>query len=163
MKIAFYVGTHAKDSFIVRSGWRLTKLAQKGQYSYVTHVEAIHSEQADGSVIIASSSLREGGVRSKQVTLTKDSWIIADVPQWSVIASIDLLSCTKNETYDWRGALATVLPGKQVSNKWFCNEWVAYPYLQSAANFGPHHLAAICMSIGQNITKDYFNSREAHR
>ena len=90
MKIAFYIGTHASDKFIVRLGVKLTRLVQKGPYGNVTHVEAIHKEYADGTVTIASSSIRDGGVRTKRVKLTRDNWIIVDVQQWDVFLSLQL-------------------------------------------------------------------------
>jgi len=161
MKLAFYIGEHANDSLLTRAGWWITRLAQKGPYSHVTHVEAIHHEHADGSVFLASSSLRDGGVRLKRTTLDPANWLIVNVPQWEVSRSIELYQKTLDQPYDWRGALATVLPGKQTANRWFCNEWVAYPYLKSASNFGPHHLAAVCLSIGQDVTTNFFNVRKA--
>lgn len=151
MKIAFYIGDHANDTISVRAGWWLTRLAQKGPFGNVTHCEAIHAEYDDGSVLIASASVRDGGVRSKRTTLDYTHWMIADVPQWNVSKSIDLLEKTRGTPYDWRGAIATALPGKENKTSWFCNEWVAEPYLLSASNFGPHQLAAICCSIGVRI------------
>ena len=111
-------------------------------------------------VTIASSSLRDGGVRAKLVWLTEGHWIIVDVPQWNVKHSLDFFYDTIGQPYDWRGALATVLPGHNKEDAWFCNEWVAYPYLKSAANFGPHQLQAICLSIGRNVTDAFFKDRE---
>jgi hypothetical protein len=148
MKIAFYIGDHAKDTVLVQAGWWLTRLAQKGPYSHITHCEAIHEEYKDGSVLIAGASARDAGVRSKVVKLNTEKWIVVDIPQWDVQLSIDLLARTRGHSYDWVGAIATALPGKARDNSWFCNEWVSEPYLLSSSNFGPHQLAAICLSIG---------------
>jgi len=157
MKIAFYIGDHSSDTLLVQAGCWITKLGQKGPYSNVTHCEAIHAEHKDGLVTIASSSLRDKGVRDKRVTLNPAHWIVANVPQWKLKDSVEFLARTKGLPYDLHGALATILPGKENSTQWFCNEWVAYPYLRAASNFGPHHLAAICMSIGDDITEEFFS------
>jgi hypothetical protein len=158
MKLAFYIGDHSNDSLVTRLGWYLTQLVQKGPYGNVTHVEAIHYEYPDGSTLIASSSVRDGGVRSKQVRLDPTHWMIVDVPQWKAKLSSDLLQRTRGQPYDWRGAAATCLPGRENGSSWFCNEWVSFPYLKSASNFGPHQLAAICLSIGTDVTTKFFNS-----
>ena len=160
MKCALYIGTHDKDDWLARVGYYLTRHTQKGAYGHVTHCEAIHAEHTDGSVTIASASLRDKGVRAKIVHLNPAHWLIADVPQWDVAESIWLLSETAGRPYDWRGALATRLPGNQDNRAWFCSEWLMYPYIREPATFGPHHLAAICMSIGRNVTAEFFKERD---
>ena len=66
MLIAHFTGDHSSEGWQSRIGAALTKLGQKGPYSNITHTEAIHTENTDGSVIIASASLRDGGVRGKR-------------------------------------------------------------------------------------------------
>lgn len=160
MKIAHYTGDHAGNGFLARVGVALTRLGQKGPYGQITHTEAIHTEHPDGTVTIASASLRDGGVRSKRTLLNPDHWLITDVAQWDVALSVLLLSQTQGWPYDLRGALATVLPGRQSDTAYFCNRWVATPYLKAAGSFGPHHFAAVCLSIGQDITTEFFRSRQ---
>jgi hypothetical protein len=123
------------------------------------HVEAIHEEFSDGSVTIASASYMDKGVRSKITTLNPLHWIMVDVPQWDVELSQDYLSMTVGMPYDSRGALATCLPGSPDADKAFCNQWVGHPFLKASATFGPHHFAAICLTIGKDITKEFFASR----
>jgi len=159
MKIAFYIGGHTSDKLSSRIGWALIRHTQKGAYGQVTHVEAIHAEYPDGKVTIVSASLRAKGVRSKVTRLNPLHWLIVDVPQWDVTKSIELFELTKGQPYDWRGALATRLPGSHKANAWFCNEWVSEPFLKESATFGPHHLCAIAMSIGDNVTVQFFNAR----
>lgn len=161
MLVAHYIGNHAADTLLVRAGWAITRYTQKGKYGYVTHSEAIHAEHTDGSVTIASSSLRDGGVRSKTVFLNPAHWLITDMPGWDVELSIDLLARTQGQEYDLRGALATRLPGNDSSVRWFCNKWVSFPFLRAAGTFGPHHLAAICMSAGRDVTQAFFEERKA--
>lgn len=160
MKIAHYTGDHAGEGWLARAGVALTRLGQKGLYGDITHTEAIHEEYTDGSVTIASASFRDGGVRSKRVTLNPSHWLITDVPPWDVAQSIALLDRTKGWPYDLRGALATLLPGRPSDKAYFCTRWVSTPFLQAAGSFGPHHLAAICLSIGRDITTDFFGSRQ---
>ena len=159
MLIAHFVGDHAKDTLLTRAGWWLTRLAQKGPYGNVTHMEAIHMLHADGSVVIASASLRDGGVRSKRVTLDPHHWRIADVPMWDVERSKDLLSETVGQPYDWRGAAALFLPGSPVAEQWFCSEWVLKPYIRASETFSPAQAAAIVFSLGRDVTIEFFAAR----
>lgn len=159
MKTALYVGDHAGDTALVKFGCYMTRKVQKGIYSTVTHVEAIHEEHSDGTVTIASSSLREGGVRSKRVALDRDNWWIVNVPIWDVDLSIDLLFETEGMQYDWRGAAATVFIGNHNSDSWFCNEWCGYPYLKESSRFTPSQYAAIAFSLGRDITDSFFKDR----
>jgi hypothetical protein len=159
MLIAHYIGNHAKDSFSVRCGWWLTRKAQKGPYGGVTHCEAIHEVFDNGSVTIASASLRDGGVRAKNTWLTPGNWLVVDVPAWDVRASAALLFRTAGQPYDLRGAIATELPGCPQEGRWFCNEWVGYPYLKAPATFGPHQFAAITLSLGKDVTTEFMAER----
>lgn len=160
MKVAFYIGDHSADGHMARLGWRITRCVQKGPYGHVTHCEAIHAEHPDGSVTIASASLRDGGVRAKRVTLDPVHWWIVDVPQWDVVRSEDFLAETAGMKYDWRGAIATVFLGAQDAARWFCNEHVAAPFLRASGTFGPNHLTAICLSLGRDVTAEFFESRK---
>ena len=105
----------------------------------------------------ASASLRDGGVRSKRVRLDPAHWWMVDVPQWDARHSVELLGTTNGLAYDWRGAVATAFLGSQDRDRWFCNEWVAHPYLQAPATFGPNHFAAICLSLGRDVTAEFFS------
>lgn len=160
MKTALYIGTHSRDTLTVRAGWAVTRLVQRGAYQRVTHTEMIIDELTDGSVVIASSSLRENGVRQKIANLTAGNWMIVDVPSWSEKQSIEWFAKHDGEKYDWRGAMATVLPGKQCDDKWYCNEscgasvGIVEPHL-----FGPSQYAAIAMSLGKDVTNDFFKGR----
>ena len=161
MLVALYIGDHAKDTLAVRLGWWLTKTVQKGPYGGVTHCEAIHTLHDDGTVTIASASLRDGGVRSKVTDLTPGNWRVVDVPMWDVAHSIDLLALTQGQPYDLRGAIATVLPGCPQQGHWFCNGWVGRPHLKASSSLGPNHFAAICLSFGRDITAEFFAERSS--
>lgn len=162
MKIACFIGDHAKDDLLTRIGWAGTRLVQKGSFRRVTHVEAILEEHEDGSVTIGSASLRDGGVRVKTVKLNPDHWIIIDVPSWDVQQSQRWFADHAGQKYDWRGAFVTWLPATWDREKqWFCNESVADsvgvvdPDIQ-----GPSQFASMALSFGRDVTKEFFNSRE---
>lgn len=159
MRVAHYIGDHAADTLAVRAGWWITRRVQKGPFSGTTHCEAIHAEHGDGSVTIASSSLRDGGVRSKRVRLDPVHWRIVDVPYWDVRRSIELLARTRGARYDLRGAIATAFVGSQAGDRWFCNEWVGAPFIPTSANFGPHQFHAVTLSFGRDVTDEFFRSR----
>lgn len=152
MLTAHYIGRHTGDTLSVRAGWGVVRAVQRGPWRRATHVEAIHAVHDDGTVTIASSSLREGGVRSKRTKLTAGNWLVVDVPQWDVADSIALLDQTRGAPYDTLGAVATVLPLRQRAEQWFCTEWVAAPYLRASGLFGPAQLAAITLSLGTDVT-----------
>lgn len=160
MKVAFYIGTGSSDGQFSQFGAWLTCLVQKGPYSFITHVEAIHEEHGDGTVTIASSSFRDGGVRNIRCKLEPTDWIIINVPSWDVKKSIDFLKKTNGAGYDLRGAVATVFLGSQDNNRWFCSEWVGAPFLKAPGTFGPHHLAAIALSLGEDVTVSFFEEQK---
>lgn len=170
MKTAHYIGNHAADTWTVRLGWKMTRSVQRGQFAQVTHVEAIHAEHGGGLVTMASSSLRKegfppkSGVRSKTVQLSKENWRIFDMPDWDVERSIDLLHATKENLYDKRGALASAVPLpsfivdlKQEADRWYCNEWVGYPFLgDDSGIFGPAQFTSIILMLGGREVTDSF-------
>ena len=163
MKVALYIGDHKDDTLTVRAGWALTRLVQKGEFANVTHVEAIHTEHKDGSVDIASASIREGGVSVKEkVFLNPRHWLIVEVPKWSVRESRKWFIEHNGQKYDIRGAFASALPIQWTQpNRWFCNHSIAEPFLKSAWIFGPAQFAAIVMSIGEDVTAEFFRARYA--
>lgn len=161
MLVAHYVGNHRGDTLNVRAGWAVVRGVQRGEFRRVTHVESILDEHSDGTVTIASSSLRDDGVRAKVARLTPGHWLIADVPTWDVAAARKLLAETEGMEYDLFGAMATVLPTRQSGKRFFCSEWVATPFLRSPHTFGPAHLAALTMSrsFGRDVTARFFADR----
>jgi hypothetical protein len=133
VKVILYVGDHAADSWDVRLGWILTRIVQyisltlrfkPTTYYRVTHTECILAENPDGTVTIASASIRDGfQVRKKEnVVLTPGNWLIGDRPEWSVEEAINWFAVHDGEPYDWLGAgtcwLFIVL---NLPNHWFCN------------------------------------------
>lgn len=160
MKTALFIGDHSGDTLSVRAGWALTRMVQRGAYRQVTHTEMILDEMADGSVLIGSSSLRDGGVRIKKTKLTPGHWLIVDVPSWDVGQSFKWFEKHKGDQYDLRGALATVLPGSQYYDRWYCSEACAASVgIVEPQLFGPAQYAAIAMSLGKDATEDFFRGQ----
>lgn len=161
MKVALYIGTHAKDDALTRIGWAVTRAVQKGKFRRCTHVEAILEEHADGLVTIGSASLRDGGVRTKTVKLNPEHWLIFDVPSWDVLRAQVWFVEHDGEGYDSRGAFVTWLPATwNRDDEWFCNEAVgASVGMVDPDIYGPSHFAATAASFGSNVTEEFFNAR----
>jgi hypothetical protein len=162
VKVALYIGDHAQDGLLTRLGWAATRLAQKGPYDQVTHVEAIHLELSDGTVDIASASLRdEARVRTKKgVQLDPGHWWIVDMPAWSTTGSREWFREHDGAPYDKRGAVATVLPGHPKGGYFFCNHAVgASAGQKAAAYYTPAQFAGICFTFGRDVTLDFFMAR----
>lgn len=166
MLVALYVGDHRDDTLLVRLGWKATRIAQRGIFRRVTHVEAILRRNPDGSVVIGSSTLRpenngHDGVRVKHdVHLRAGSWRIFDVPSWDVAKAWAYFNEHDGWRYDKRGALGTVFPlvGHNPRKK-FCNGAVGDPFIPSAHTLGPAQFAIIVSLLGYEITDEFFAAR----
>ena len=165
MKVLAFIGQHNKDDITARLGWALVRLAQIGaRFRRTTHVEALlHGPWY--AATIASSSLRDGGVRVKRdVRLNPAHWMVVDVPAWDVNRAIDWFDIHAGAPYDWRGAVATVfwfLPDSKRS--WFCNEAIAAPHgLIDAHRQTPAEFIAHCMSLpgSRDVTTEFFSTPE---
>ena len=162
MKVAHYIGNHRKDTLSVRLGWALTRLVQWGPHKHVTHSEAILAEFADGSVLIASSSARDGGVRTKRVKLNPDHWLIIDVPGWDVQKSCAWFNAHKELPYSWIGALKAGMPILSFlpsGNGAFCNQAVGAAHMSGSDLFTPAEFATICIDSGTDVTAEFFARR----
>ena len=160
MRIVLFIGDHSQDSWSVRLGWWLTRLVQKGDYWRVTHVEAILQEYADGTVDIASASLREGGVRIKRTALNKSHWIVVETG-YSTETAYHWFQEHLGQKYDLLGAFATCFPIQwKQKNRWFCNQAVGASFgLKSPETFGPSQFAAMLLTIGNDVTDSFFKER----
>ncbi|MDK4675240.1 hypothetical protein QG061_09830, partial [Kingella kingae] len=73
-----------------------------------------------------SSSIRDGGVRYKLMTLPSKKWDLIALPNLSLQRVQDFYDQTKGAKYDWAGCLGIALPAlRQNVKKWFCSEWCA--------------------------------------
>lgn len=161
MIILGYVGDHKNDGPAARAGWALVRAAQYGAtFQRVTHVEAVLAGRGRHCAI-ASSSLRDGGIRTKpDADLTPEKWIVADIPLWDVERSIDWFAAHDGLPYDPLGATASVLwflPHSKDGR--FCNESIAEsqgvidPHRQHPASF---FAAALSMPGSRIITPEFF-------
>jgi len=148
MIVLGYVGNHAKDTLSARLGWVVTRAAQRGQFKQVTHVEGYYGLGDNGQAIIASASIRDGGVRVKSANLTRANWVAVDVPLWDARSSLEFVQYQVGKKYDTLGALATVLPVGHSEDRWFCNEIIgASVGVTSPEIFGPAQFMALALSI----------------
>lgn len=148
MIILGYVGNHAQDSLAVRLGWAATRLVQRGQFARVTHVEGYYGANDQGQAVIASASLRDGGVRVKAADLVPEHWVAVEVPCWDAKRSLAFILPHVGEKYDMRGAVATIFLSGQDGDRWFCNEILgASVGLISPDIFGPAQFMALALSM----------------
>lgn len=111
MIVLTYIGDHAKDVLRVRLGWALIRLVQRGAFKQVTHMECVLAGNDYRLCTIASSSVRDGGVRIKaDIALTKGNWQAFDVPAFPVEKSRHWFEAHEGEAYNMVGAMATKLP-----------------------------------------------------
>lgn len=165
MKVLAFIGQHSKDGPFARLFWSVVRFFQMGAtYSRVTHAEALLYGTWDRAAI-ASASMRDGGVRTKRdVRLNPTHWLVLDVPAWEVDKAIDWFNQHDGASYDWRGALATVLWFLPHSEKsWFCNEAIAAPFgVVDAQRQMPSSFIALCMSLpgSRDVTAEFFSTPE---
>lgn len=157
MLIAHYIGP-AKPGVLARIGWWAITTAQKSPFGHCTHTEAIHAVHGDGLFDIASSSLMDKGVRVKrQARLQPERWVLTDVPAWDVRQSVDWFDAAikAGVSYDSRGALATMLPGRQDASTVFCTEAVLSPFVVAPHYYSPALGLSLCLSIGRDVTREF--------
>jgi hypothetical protein len=104
-----------------RGTWfdRLIRFVTRSPYS---HVEVAITPLPNGRWLCGSSSVRDGGVRLKAITLSQDNWDLCFVggDAYAVRAWFEARA---GERYDWLGVLRFVLPFVgQSSRRWFCSE-----------------------------------------
>lgn len=133
------------------SDW-LTRKLTKGAYSHceiaVERIEYTsgHHYEHEIHYDCYSSSIRDGGVRCKEIDLNdKNKWdlvLLNDVTEADVKFYFNV---TKGHKYDWWGAIGIVLGIKQKRSKYFCSEWCfnAIKGGDQGWRFSPNQLAAI--------------------
>ena len=162
MIVLGYIGNHAKDTWSVRLGWFLIRLVQSGKYKRITHTESVLDGSHYSNCTIASSSARDGGVRTKtNIALTKGHWVAVDVPTWDANTAAVWFYNERGKPYDWMGAAASVLfflRGSQT--KWFCNESCGAPFLSTPEQYTPSKFWAIAMAMpgAKDVTDEFFNN-----
>ena len=118
--LALYKGPPTNDIVHVISHW-VTCIVLSIRDLKITKYS--HSEiYIDG--ICYSSSVRDGGVRSKVIDLNSGKWDIVDLSSFIDTAyALEVFKTKEGNRYDWFGALGFGLPFlKQDPNKEFCFE-----------------------------------------
>ncbi|UXN35517.1 enoyl-CoA hydratase [Avibacterium paragallinarum] len=152
--LALYKGNRSGKGFAVlkaKLGDWLTRKLTKGQYSHceiaVARREWLSSHHYDHEIVYDcySSSIRDGGVRCKQIDLDNGKWDL--IPLYGVDEAKvkGYFWQTKDKKYDWLEALGIVLFTPQARDKFFCSEWCANAINggDEGWRFSPNHLAAI--------------------
>lgn len=143
MKIAFYKGTRpgieAAFSIGVRTWCR-------GPYS---HCEAVLEEHPDGTVLAASSSYLDGGVRMKAIALDPANWDVLDVPGITAASVRQWFEAHQGQPYDLRGLLGFVIGAVPAEKgKYFCSESIATAMgVEEAWRFDPNGFYQICRRL----------------
>lgn len=144
----------------MRLGWWLTRLVQSGPFKQVTHTESVLAGTNYKNCTIASSSVRDKGVRIKEdVTLTKGHWMAVDVPTWDVWLAVVWFAKNIGKKYAWLGAIGSIVPFiRGMDDQWFCNEATGAPYIQTPEQYPPAKFWAIAMSMpgARDVTDEFF-------
>lgn len=140
----------------MRLGWWLTRLVQRGPHKRVTHCEVILSGDAD-ECTIASASVRDGGVRTKTTDLTRDHWMIYDLPSFDAAQAKQWFDAHDREPYSMLGAAASALVFLPYSMGQFCSKAVAAAVgIVGADDITPQELADMCATFGADVTDEFF-------
>jgi hypothetical protein len=162
MIVLGYIGDHKKDTLSVRLGWWLTRWAQSGAYKQITHTESVLDGDNYKRCTIASSSARDGGVRTREnIALTKGHWVAINVPTWNASIAKQWFDEHDGAAYDWWGAAASVLFFlRGALDKFFCNESCAAPFIPTPEQYTPSKFWAIAMAMpgAKDVTDQFFNN-----
>lgn len=148
-QIAFYRGrTEGKGlkPFVYRLLDTATRYLTKGPYSHCEIVEAL----SDGTYKCFSSSYRDGGVRSKVLSLNQESWDFVDA-DFVCLSNLRMVeNSTIRQGYDLFGALGLIFLTPQNSCRWFCSELVAEVIgLPESWRYTPNTLYSVCKKLEQ--------------
>lgn len=152
--LALYKGNRSGKGFAVfkaRLGDWLARKLTKGKYSHcelvVARREWLNGHHYDHEIIYDcySASIRDGGVRCKQIDLDSGKWDLIPLNGVTEQQIKRYFEQTKGKHYDWLGALGVVLFTPQSRDKFFCSEWCANAINggDEGWRFSPNHLAAI--------------------
>ena len=148
-KIAFYRGRKSGKGImpiIFRALDSLTCTVTKGPYSHCEIVEKL----PDGTYKCFSSSYRDGGVRSKILSLNQESWdfVSADFVRLETLQKVE--NSTVGQSYDLLGAMGLVFLTPQSQKRWFCSELVAEVIgLPESWRYTPNTLYSVCKRLEQ--------------
>jgi hypothetical protein len=136
--LAFYKGTRRENPKAQWWDW-LVCWWTKGRFSHCEIV--IPGTRTGGRVTCASSSNRDGGVRTKRITLTTGRWVMVAMPHYENPAAIDWFDQHEDARYDWLGILGFVFPWiKDNPRRFYCSEACALALTASARASAPPDL-----------------------
>lgn len=122
MQIAFYKGDWSLGSLLDDPSKYIAEAAICiGTLSKYSHAELV----IDG--VCWSSSVRDGGVRQKQIDLDSGHWDVYEVLDvFDEAQALEWFKAHEGNPYDWMGIVRFVLPFvKQRPDQFFCSEAVA--------------------------------------
>lgn len=122
----------------------------RGPYS---HCEVVLETYPDGSVLCASASLRDDGVRCKRMVLKPHHWDALVVPEhrgFSLDAIQDWFRRHEGRKYDVLGVFFFIGVMPHAEDRWFCSEAVGEACgIPDAWRFDPNRLHALLRLVGQ--------------
>jgi hypothetical protein len=149
MIFAFYKGT-LQENPGAKLFDRLVCWRTRGRFS---HVELV----ADGKALCFSSSLRDGGVRAKQINLHTGRWVLVELPDAGNVmlgSAMKWFRVHAGAGYDWFSLLAFVVPlPLRDSRRWYCSEAVgmATRLWTSRRKISPNKLFTVILDRGGKL------------
>ncbi|KGQ59740.1 hypothetical protein [Gallibacterium anatis] len=143
--IAFYKGHkdgYAPSALVARFSDWLTRKLTKGSYSHCEFAVQLENDKFS----CRSSSIRDGGVRTKIMELPADKWDLVELHLTEEGAHEVVKYFTRNygKKYDFFGALGVVFKTRQNKQRYFCSEICAEALgFPEAWRFSPNDLHAI--------------------
>lgn len=118
---------HPKVAAARLCDWLIRTLT-KSLYSHCELAVRLSEKNETGAVQYAcySSSIRDGGVRTKPMPLPADKWDLIPVLQSNAYTdTLKHYAATRGQRYDWLGAGGVITHWRDDQHKWFCSEWCA--------------------------------------
>ncbi|PVX40516.1 hypothetical protein C8D76_10389 [Pasteurella langaaensis DSM 22999] len=151
--LALYKGNRSGTGFEVwksRLGDWLTRNLTRGKYSHceiaIKRQRWLSGSHYEHEIVYDcySSSIRDGGVRCKQIDIDSGKWDLIPLKDVTEQQIKQYFEKTKGKKYDWLGAIGVVLKCNQDKRKYFCSEFCAESLgFGEAWRFSPNDLSAI--------------------
>lgn len=151
--LASYYGSPTTDESLgyrikASIGDAITRFITRGRFSHCELVTPLDN----GNYLCYSSSIRDKGVRKKEIHLRPEAWVLVPVSNYSgydpSLHNLEKLEAYylqyKDYEYDFLGAVGIILGTKQHNHKLFCSEFAAgFLGLQEPWRYHPNLLAAL--------------------
>lgn len=139
MQLALYKGKGLIGNALVR-WWKR---------SIYSHCELV----IDGACY--SSSLMDGGVRSKVIDIKPGHWDLLDLPWANEQQALAYFAATKGRKYSWIGLVWSQVFGREYDepDAEFCSEWCAAALgLPTPTIYSPDPLGKLCVFLTERAT-----------